>query len=391
MACAFFVFLLKILLLDATQASAAQDNRSIRDLLLQPQMPFNPNVMAAAQHQQQPQSSGNVEILETVVLRAANEVPSTSNQPSVPIRSMLFCFSHFPFLFPFSLISSHFLSLPLSTPTEIAEPQPSTSSSLLRFKADPDAPEHLLAAHRAYKSFKTMNAFKIVVRPYILEDYARKLDIDMITQFALYKCMHDACLFACDSEEKWIIHMEQHSSLIDLLGEQLKKRPDYKNELLKFGECPYCGYEPNRRKDVKFRLLDAVCRHMEIEHIRNTIQCAHCYYRTNEMDNIILHMERYHPHCDRKILLCGIHREFQDSDLEELKQCDQHITRIKCNLCKFSLGFDQVWLSINFSIFSDSFFILSHPNSERRNKGKMSKRICMLQQLTVASDYRSCH
>lgn len=378
MAFAFFAFFSKILLLDAAQVAAAQNDPSLRDLLLQSQRPSNQNVMVEMQHhhqpqpQQQPQSSGQVEILETVVLRPANQTPSTSNQPSVPIRSMIFCFLPISFLSSFSLINSFLLS----PSTEIAEPQPSTSSSMLRLKADPGAREVLLAAHRAYKSFKTMNAFKIIVRPYILEDYARKLDINMITQFALYKCMHDACLFACDSEEKWIAHMEQHSSLIDLLGEELKRRPNYKNELLKFGECPYCGYEPNRRKDVKCRLLDAVCRHMAMEHIRNTIQCAHCYYRTNEMDNIIFHMERYHPSCDRKILLCGIHREFQDSDLEELKQCDQHIVRIKCNLCEFSLGLVQI-LQLFLIHFHFSFFF--HSNSSPWYKGKMSKGICMLQ------------
>lgn len=255
------------------------------------------------------------------------------------------------FTFPNSFI--HFIRFVLSlffVLTKVAEPSPATpSKSITKLKADPDAVELLLGA---YKSFKEMNGFNIIVRPYILGDYARKPDINMITQFALYKCMQDACLFACDSKKNWIIHMEQHSNLIDLLKVELKKKPDYKNELLKFCECPYCGYEPNRRKDVKCRLLDAVCRHMEMEHLRNTIQCAHCFYRTNEMDNIIFHMERYHSNCDRKILLYGkqdgIDREFQDSDLEELKQCDQHINRIICNLCTFSFGDFQIQI---FDIF----------------------------------------
>lgn len=263
--------------------------------------------------------------------------------------------------FPFGLFSLYFS-------TEIDEPQSTSFNSISRIKADPDAVELLLAAHRAYKSFKEMNPFKIVVRPYILEDYARKLDIDLITQFALYKCMHDACLFACDSEENWIMHMEQHSNLIDLLGDELKRKPKYKEELLKFCECPYCGYEPSRRKEVVCRSLDAVCRHMDMEHQRNTIQCAHCYYRTNEMDNIIIHMERYHPNCKRQVLLCGIHREFQDEDLEELKYSDQHITRVKCNLCKFSISCFVLRKFPGFSIIIFFLFFIQTVNDSTAEK-----------------------
>lgn len=218
----------------------------------------------------------------------------------------------------------------------VEPPQPSTSNSISKFKTDPEAVEILLEAHSALKSFKARNASKMIsVRPYIDGDYAKKLDINVISQFALFKCMHDPCLFACDSEDTWKIHMEQHSNLIDILNEKSKLQPDYKNELLKFCECPYCGYEPKRNKNIKCRSLDAVCRHMEMEHLRNIIQCKHCYYRTNEIDNIIYHMERYHSGCDREILLYGVRRDFQDNDLEEMKQCDQNITRIKCNLREF--------------------------------------------------------
>lgn len=216
-----------------------------------------------------------------------------------------------------------------------AESQATNSNPILKFKKDPGAAKLLLDAHNAFEPFKTMKNFNVVVRPYIDEDYARKLNINVITQFSLYKCMHDACLFACDSEENWRVHMEQHSNLIDILGVEQKLKSEYKEQLLKFCECPYCGYEPKRKNNTQCRSLDAVCRHMEMEHLRNTIQCAHCYYRTNEMDNIIFHMEKYHRDRKRDILLYSRRREFQDSDLEELKQCDQHITGIKCNLRKY--------------------------------------------------------
>lgn len=264
----------------------------------------------------------------------------------------------------------HFFYCFLSLLINIAEPQPTNFTPTFKMKTDPGAAELLFQAYKAYTSFKANNEYKIIVRPYIFGDYARKLDINTITQFAFYKCMHGACLFACNTEENWKIHMEQHSNLIDLLGEQVKKNSNDKNELLKFCECPYCGYEPKRNKNIECRSLDAICRHMEMEHLRNTIQCAHCYYRTNEMDNIVLHMEKYHPNCDREILLHGMRREFQDSDLEELKQCDRNVTRIKCDLCKYFFGDLNFQLKIskypNFRCQFQNYFIFVLPfNSEQ--------------------------
>lgn len=196
---------------------------------------------------------------------------------------------------------------------------------------DPGAVDLLLKANEGYKNFKKMKPYTVTVRPWFLDDYAKKLNINVITQFALYKCMHGVCLFACDSEENWKIHMEQHLNLIDVLAEKKLLKREYRAELVKFRECAYCGSEPNEKTPLR---MDAVCRHMEMEHRRNTFQCAHCYYRTIEIDNMILHMEKYHRDSDREILLYGVNREFQDSDKDELEQCHQKIARIRCNLGK---------------------------------------------------------
>lgn len=87
---------LKITLLDgAVQMPAVQNNQSLRDLLVQPQMPFNQNAENDTQ-QQQLQDPGRVQILDNFVLRPANQTPSTSEQPNVSVRSMCsFCIPHF--------------------------------------------------------------------------------------------------------------------------------------------------------------------------------------------------------------------------------------------------------------------------------------------------------
>lgn len=214
---------------------------------------------------------------------------------------------------------------------QTAKPQCTVPNSTSKLKMDPDVADILLKANDGYKNFKKLNQYTITVRPWFLHDYAKKLNINDITQFALYKCMHDVCLFACDSQENWKIHMEQHLNLIDVLAAEKKLKREYRAELVKFRECSYCGREPNE----KCPRIDEVCRHMEMEHRRNAFQCSHCFYRAMEMDNMVLHMEKYHGDSDREILLYDVqHRKFEDSDKDELNQCHQKITKITCNLGK---------------------------------------------------------
>lgn len=230
-------------------------------------------------------------------------------------------------------------SVPPKNPSyQTAASERMNPNAIVKIKSDPDAapydPETLLKVHEQYKIMKKWIPYIENVRPWFLEDYAKKPEINVITQFALYKCMHDVCLFACDSEENWKAHMDEHLNLIDFLGTKSLLDRNYRTELTKFRECPYCGSESNcgNATNNKKR-FDQVCRHMEMEHRRNTMQCAYCFFRTIEMDHMVWHMEKYHATCALEILLYGIHRDFQDSDLEILNEgCSQYITEIKCNL-----------------------------------------------------------
>lgn len=203
-------------------------------------------------------------------------------------------------------------------------------------KMDPDAEEILLNVNEEYKALMKLrksnhSPYNVGVRPWFLEDYAKKRDINVITQFALFKCMHEWCMFATDTEKKWEIHMGEHIKLMDVLTNNGQLDNDYRAELIKFRECSYCGSEPHTKKYAAYQ----VCRHMDMEHRRNTIQCAYCFYRTIEMDNIVIHMETYHPNVGYDILLYDLHREFSQKDEEILRDGrEQYITKIKCGLGK---------------------------------------------------------
>lgn len=198
---------------------------------------------------------------------------------------------------------------------------------MVPLKMDPGAAESLLNVFKDYNEFKELKPFELNVRPYIPEDYAKKLDINPITQFALYKCMQDACLFACNSENVWKIHMKEHINLYDALTDHQLLDDYNRSDFLKFRECSYCGSEPSMNHQV--------CRHMEMEHRRNAFQCAHCFYRTIEMDNMVLHMEEYHSDLECEILVYDLQREFLQSDIDDLNSgCLQYINKIKCDLGK---------------------------------------------------------
>lgn len=70
---------------------------------------------------------------------------------------------------------------------------------------------------------------------------------------------------------------------------------------------------------------------MEEDHRRCIFQCAFCFFRTIEMDNVIVHMEKYHSDKKKVVLLCGESREFLEQDEEILQQdCENFVTKIRC-------------------------------------------------------------
>lgn len=223
---------------------------------------------------------------------------------------------------------------PTSLPHQAAEPLQMATNAISKFKSDPEAElsleNALLEVNKAYGEFDAQcTPFMIDVRPWFPLDYAKKLHVNVITQFALYKCMHGACLFSCDSEQKWETHMAQHLKLIEVLQTKNLLNNEYRAELIKYRECAYCPFEAKKNSQLS--------RHMDMEHRRNTFQCTHCFYRTIEMDNMVFHMSKYHANANREILLYGTHREFQESDAETLIDGSlQYIAEIPCNLGKLT-------------------------------------------------------
>jgi hypothetical protein len=196
-----------------------------------------------------------------------------------------------------------------------------------------------------FDSYNEANTNSFPVRPWMDGDYALKLYIDEICQFALYKCMYEKCIFATNSIEKWQMHMSAHGQVIDYFQKKDNLQKNTRDSLIKYRECPYCPFTAKADHQV--------VRHMEEEHRRSIFQCAICYYRTIEMDNMVLHMQKFHPN-KKEILLCGETCEFLQQDEEIMLQDCENVKKIQCgqgkqliNLLKFIC----IFLSIIYIFF----------------------------------------
>lgn len=193
-------------------------------------------------------------------------------------------------------------------------------------KIDPELAEKLLEIN---ENNRQLAEFTTLVRPWI-GDNAKKPSINLLTQFALYKCMHEKCIFSTNSEELWKDHMEIHIKMIDSLTKDKNRlQKSDRNELKKFRKCCYCERECKGNYDVT--------HHMSEEHRKSIFQCAYCFYRCVEMDSIIIHNETYHPTQEKEILLCGAFeekRDFDEKDENILNESHQYIKRIKCGQSK---------------------------------------------------------
>lgn len=190
------------------------------------------------------------------------------------------------------------------------------------FKLDPDEKSILKGVSDFYRQ---TNDHCIAVRPWIVGDETKKPSMSLITQFALFKCMHPNCIFSTDLEDKWTEHMIDHIKLMDVFQQNNWLTTRIRENQIKFRECPYCP--------VEFGSNCEVTSHIEEEHRRSILQCAYCFYRTIEMDNIVLHYAQFHDDKNAEILLTADWRAFEDRDNELLIEGIQYFREIEC--CKF--------------------------------------------------------
>lgn len=228
--------------------------------------------------------------------------------------------------------------------TQKAIQQPSDWQVQRSLKNDPHERDNLLSVVGHYSEIVQHGH---QVKQWI-DDYWTKPTIATITQFALFKCMHSKCIFSTDNVVDMALHMDSHLTLIDVMkcqNGQLDKR--IRDEQIKFRDCSYCDLEANFNNELLAHLVE--------EHSPSIFQCAHCFYRSIEVDNIILHYESFHAAEKPEILLCGDVLEFGQQDNELLRdECEKNIDKIKCGQSKTdSLSFRK---NIYFLFLEKIFF-----------------------------------
>lgn len=188
-------------------------------------------------------------------------------------------------------------------------------------KISPQEEQNLLNIHNNYD--RNASEFTVAVRPWMEEDYAKKPVVHLLSQFALYKCMHQQCAFATNDDTKWKQHIEKHFDLLDVLTVNNFITKEIRERHNSFRECPYCG--KFSKSNYEFNI------HIDESHRSSAFQCYHCFYRTNEMDNIVIHYEKFHNDKSRMVLLCNERREVEDKDYDLLENyCGQNIKKFAC-------------------------------------------------------------
>lgn len=90
-------------------------------------------------------------------------------------------------------------------------------------------------------------------------------------------------------------------------------------------DCCYC--------DSEARYNNELLSHIMQEHSYSLYQCSYCFYRSIEVDNMILHYQSLHPMEKPEILICenGHDVEFGQQDHEILSyECEKNIDKIEC-------------------------------------------------------------
>lgn len=188
-------------------------------------------------------------------------------------------------------------------------------------KIDKTERQHFLDVVNHYNEVNK-DSIGTVLRPWLENCNARK-PLNIIAQYALFKCMHRECFFATDSEEKWTSHMVEHLKLIDILSQKKWLSNETRSKHIQFRECPYC--------DTGSKANYQVTAHIESEHRRCIFQCAFCYFRSVEIDGIVLHYDIFHHEEVQEVLVCGENCEYEYTLDDIFWECEQqYFQKINC-------------------------------------------------------------
>lgn len=172
------------------------------------------------------------------------------------------------------------------------------------------------------------------VTPWIYEseedNWAIKRNLYAEMQFSLFKCMHPKCIFSTNDGSKFRIHIQSHEALISALDRENELASVVRDIQTRCRECPYCPLNETSE----------IVDHIENDHKQSILQCGNCFYRSIELENIVLHTEKYHPstpdESKRRILLCDDgQRCITDKTMQlVLEHLDKSKKLLNCCQCK---------------------------------------------------------
>lgn len=142
---------------------------------------------------------------------------------------------------------------------------------------------------------------------------------------ALFKCMAFDCIFTTSDDKSMLKHLENHEELPMQEGSIVQ-------DDISWLECCYC--------ENVIDTCDTLVKHIVNVHSTSIFQCAYCFYRSVDQNNVSSHLERYHGNEQEKyILVCDSESISLDDDIKVLQTMATNVNKIQCSTAAGKLSF----------------------------------------------------
>lgn len=138
---------------------------------------------------------------------------------------------------------------------------------------------------------------------------------------ALFKCMANDCIFTTSDKGKMLKHLENHED---------QAADSFNAQILDDGswfECCYC--------EENLGSCGLLVQHIIEEHSTSIFQCPQCFYRSVDLRNIFLHLEKHHKinkdgSLIPSVLICGAEMKDFRIDINALIQARANVQEFEC-------------------------------------------------------------
>lgn len=160
---------------------------------------------------------------------------------------------------------------------------------------------------------------------------------------ALFKCMAIDCIFTTSDVDKMKEHLENHEeSAADSFNAQIADDSSWL-------ECCYCEEVAGS--------CSLLVKHINEVHKTSIFQCPHCFYRSADQQNVILHTKKYHSNTEETfVFVCDGPMKSLTDELKPIVQRQNEIKPLNCP----GKGELEIPITVKYQYFKRVFCLICH-------------------------------